>query len=779
MTSLALVWSAPAFAQESDEAEASDSNVIFVTARKLEESVQDVPVAITAFDQEAIREASVRELEDIALLTPGLVFEDFSNGGFGTPTIRGTTQFSINNLEQNVSTFIDGIYIPRQYAVDIGSTNLERIEVVKGPQSALYGANAFAGAINYVTTNRSLTELSATAQIDVSENKGFDISAKVSAPLVDDVFAIRAGFGHSEYDGDWRNNFPNAAEVSPGTNGRIGGYDNQSYTVGASLSPVSSVKIDLDYYRFDISSESRAQYRLDRAAGDFNCSVGGLSFSFATFSFVPDLVENQLFCGELPIDPPAPPGTTDFPSGFVIDPVSYGLESKSEIVRAAISVDLTDQISANYLFGVSSGEVFSAGQSARNPIDGDLFFGSVVFPFSLNPIGDYEYESHELRLQYEGDSGLLAMIGGFYQDGDDQDFSTGAVFPGPVTEPITTIPDFATPVDTFTNTETKAVFARISVPLLDDRLVFEAEGRYTDEEKIQLDLTSPTPFVFTDSYFTPRFNLSYKLSEDSLLYASIANGVKSGGINASTLPGGAPLIAEEQFYGPDENWTYEIGMKNTFMNGAGRLNIAAFYIDWSDLQLSVAPTGASQTTVLITLNIGGASIKGLEIDGSIEPLDGFVLNGGLAYIDATYDDDTISGRVLRANLCGDGLVCNADGDVGGNDLQRTSKFQWNVGAAYETPISGSLDAFGRIDIAGQSKQYVSELNVATIEPRVLTNGRIGVRGDRWSVSLWAKNLFDKKYVSNAFYIGGSPFFSVYVPTAGNRRRVGLSLSFDY
>lgn len=781
----ALIPTHAVLAQTADEAEAgTERNEIVVTARLIEESIQDIPVAITSFNAEEIRERSISELEDVALLTPGLVFEDFSNGGFSTPTIRGTTQFAVNNLEQNVSTFIDGIYIPRQYAVDIGSTNLERIEVVKGPQSALYGANAFAGAINYVTTNRSLTEITASGQVEISEDDGFDISGKFSIPVIDDVLAVRLALGHSEYDGSHVNNFPNPTNVSPGTNGNIGGHNNESLSVGASFRPVSAVTIDFDYYNYDVSSETNAQYRLDRAAGDFNCSVGGVAFvGFPVFDFQPAAVENQLFCGELPFDPPPPPGTTDFPEGFVIDPRTFGLESQSDIYRVNVGVDLTDQISANYLFGHSSGSVFSAGQSSRNVLDGDpnpFVPGVQTFSFALNPIGNFEYESHELRLEYQGDSGIYAMIGAFYQDGDDLDLSTTAAFSAPPGAAITSIPAVTlAPNNTFTNTETQAIFGRISIPLMNDRLVFELEGRYTDEEKTQIDLTSPTPFLFTDSYFTPRANVSFKVTDDNLLYASVARGVKSGGVNNASLPGGAALLPEEQFFGPDTNWTYEIGLKNTFWDGRATLNLAAFYIDWSDLQLSLSPTGGSQTTVLITQNIGGASIKGIELDGVIEPIDSLFINAGFSFTDATYNEGTISSRITRGNLCGDGTVCNADGDVGGNDLQRTSRYQWNIGASYDTPITDSMEAFGRVDVAGQSRQFVSEINVATIEPRVLTNGRLGVRGDNWSFSIWGKNLFDREYVANAFYIGGSPFFSVYIPTAGNRRRVGATITFDY
>ena len=111
---------------------------LIVTARKIEESVQDIPVAISAFSKDQLRKRSVEELEDVALQTPGLTFEDFSNGGFGTPVIRGASQFSVTQLEQNVSTFFDGVYIPRNYALDLGASSIDRIEVVKGPQSALY-----------------------------------------------------------------------------------------------------------------------------------------------------------------------------------------------------------------------------------------------------------------------------------------------------------------------------------------------------------------------------------------------------------------------------------------------------------------------------------------------------------------------------------------------------------------------------------------------------------------------------------------------------------------
>ncbi len=123
---------------------------IVVTARKRDESIQDIPISITAFTAADIEKRSLQEMTDISLYTPGFNFENFGNEGGTAPVIRGATQVA-GNIEQNVSFFYDGIYLPRDYVTDLGFTNIERIEVVKGPQSARYGRNAFMGAVNYVS----------------------------------------------------------------------------------------------------------------------------------------------------------------------------------------------------------------------------------------------------------------------------------------------------------------------------------------------------------------------------------------------------------------------------------------------------------------------------------------------------------------------------------------------------------------------------------------------------------------------------------------------------
>jgi len=163
---------------------------IVVTARKREESVQDIPVVVTAFTADELARRGVSELEDVAAATPGLAFEDFSNGFSAAPVIRGLTQVNVSSEVQNVATFVDGIYLQRNFSVDIGQADLERIEVVKGPQSALYGQNAFAGAINYVLARPGEQF---AGYVDVGRAEGASVAFAGTAP---NDPALARGFFH-------------------------------------------------------------------------------------------------------------------------------------------------------------------------------------------------------------------------------------------------------------------------------------------------------------------------------------------------------------------------------------------------------------------------------------------------------------------------------------------------------------------------------------------------------------------------------------------------------
>ncbi len=187
---------APAFAQQLALEE------IVVTARQRSESIQDIPISITAFTAADIDKRGIVSMGDIALNTPGFNFENFGNSGATAPVIRGATQVA-GSIEQNVSFFYDGIYLPRNYVTDLGFGNIERVEVVKGPQSSRYGRNAFTGAVNYIS-KKPTEEWTAEGQLTAGSFGRFDGSAGVSGAIVPDTLRIRASVDYSEFDGSWK-----------------------------------------------------------------------------------------------------------------------------------------------------------------------------------------------------------------------------------------------------------------------------------------------------------------------------------------------------------------------------------------------------------------------------------------------------------------------------------------------------------------------------------------------------------------------------------------------
>lgn len=757
-------------AQEVDvTADDSELEIIMVTSRKTAESIQDIPLAISAFTAEDIQRRSMEELEDVALNTPGLTFEDFSNGGFGTPIIRGTSQFSVDQLEQNVSTFIDGVYIPRNYALDLGTMDMERIEVVKGPQGALYGANSFMGAINYITSKAEMDELTGGVAVVLGDGGRQDISGNVSIPLIEEKFAVKLSFGLSEYDGDWTNSHPAANEgVSPGTDDTLSGWDKDSFSISFVAAPTDNIDLELAYHTFDSFTEGRAQARLE--LGDLNC--GGTLF------FGP----LRGYCGELP-ETPLEFGT-DTEVGFRIDPRTYGMDSETDILRASFAMALSENMNLSYQFSNIEGETFSAGISDRSPLTGtDLsVVGGSGFAnaFTVLPVGGFDYDSHELRIEYTAESGVYAMFGAFLTDGEDRDTGTAGYFAPLYTENLDPIVEETIAGgarnDFVTITEATALFARVSVPLMDDKLIVALEGRYTDETKdINIEyIDGSTADKYEDSYFTPRFTVDYSINKDQLVYFSAAKGVKSGGLNPEFSGG---LEDSEKVYDADKNTTYEIGSKNSLLDGDLRLNAAIYSIDWTDLQVTQAAINGGFFTNSIVGNLGSATSRGLEMDATYAVTSSFTVNAGLALNDATYDDGVISQRLDRSNICDD-VVCPADGSIGGNSLPRSSDTQWNIGAQYDGDFDNGMDYFVRADVTGQSEQYMSEANITTIPSRTLVNLRAGMSGDNWSAELWVKNATDEEYVSNAFYIP-SPFFIAIVPTWGNQRRMGLTVNYNF
>lgn len=752
--------STDAAAQESGATRAAQVQMetIIVTARKREEALGDVPLAVTAFDAKALDRAGITSLDDVAALTPGLTFSDFGSGYLSIPVIRGMAQTNFLQSEGNTSVFLDGIYLSDPNTLNLDLLDLARVEVVKGPQSALYGQNSFSGAVNYVSA-RPGDEIKGQFKGTFGSAKTYEARGSVSGPLIDGVLGARLAAGYSKFGGT----IPNRGDGGA----KVGGYETTSVAGSLFFTPTDNFDAILNIYYNDRNIEPSPSFLVP-----FNCgrtAAGGFSW----------------YCGEVPS----------------VDSIDLTPGGRTDISNLILSSELSWRITENLTLKSLTGYVKSKSDNYR-----DIDFTSTGTPVVTNQgrtvgantwlsggDGNTEDISQELRLDYEVDRWGFSF-GGFMWDHekanetsaavDTSPLATGEAFPGFVPFLFGTDDPLGSPVasNEFTNfTNTWAIFGRAEVELVPNFTV-SGEVRYTDETK-QLDsvrsftnLTGTTQKGSFD-YVNWRATADWKALEGLLIYASAAKGARSGGFNSN--PGNN--VGEETF-DPELNTTYEIGFKKSFMNGMYNLNAAVFYIDWTDIQLPGQSLDPANIFSVIR-NIGSASSKGFEIEAMGNPTDYFSFNIGYAFVDPKLDDGTLDRQVVAT--CGvDGTLCTIDpatgfADVGGSQIIRTSKHQFNATGTITVPINSTWDAYVRADVAYQSKQFARSINTFAFNERTLINGRIGVENGDLELAVWVKNLTNEKYIRGnvvqPLFFGGTQIEAI----QSERRTFGATATYNF
>ena len=773
-----------AHAQDNETAEEANDNVIIVTARSRAEDIQDVPLAITAFDAEDIQLRGIQELDDVARFTPGFSFEDFS-GGFAQPTIRGQATTRVTALESNVSTFFDGVYVPRSWAVDIGTTNLQRIEIVKGPQSARYGRNAFSGAINYVPRKAEFDgeNLSGTISGTVGTDERYDLGAFLNLSF-NEYFAIAGSYNYSSFDGSWENLHPFADTLNadgPSTTGNVGGWENESLSFSALAEPVDGVTIGLSYNHFNTENEARAS----RYFGD---NTGGILDPEASLALTP--ITNggalrfgaffPLVVGELP----------DPADVVLVDPRSFATQAETGIFRAEINAELTDTLSFNYIFANIDGDVNIGTSGEPDPINcGTLV--NILGPlcnFQQTPVGNIDYDTHEARLTFDNGQ-IRTSVGGFISDGRDQNRFT-SINLQPITDANNFDPLNGTPIPSNnlagpfnillanedTETEVISVFGEFYWTSSDGRLTLGAEGRYSETEITAIDNRRAITLNDTFKEFTPRLTVDYEVNPDVLLFGSVARGAKAGGFNVTARQ------AVDSVFDPEYNWTYELGLKSALLNGDLVFNASIFYTDWTDIQVNAAdedPANPSNPNVpSITKNLGNAEVYGIELSTRWQATDNLAFDATFSHTEATYSDDTVDSRFSRGvpglTAPCDDIVCNTNGNIGGNEVERQAPTQASFGAQWDGEFGSNNTYFLRADTSWQSDFYADSANLGIIPSRFLVNASAGITfDDQYTVRVWARNLLDEGYTSNAFVVL-LPFGNTYGQFFGERRTIGVT-----
>lgn len=759
---------------------------IVVTVRKREESLASVPLSVSAFTEGDFAKRGMEDLGDVARFTPGFSFENYTGGITPSPVIRGLSQTALQSRIQNVGFFIDGVYIQQQGNIDFGLLGIERIEVVKGPQSALYGRNSFAGAINYVTRKPS-DELEAQVSLTLGTDSREDRRITVSGPIVPGLLSGRLTTGTTEFDGTWKNQF-HAVNTATGqvykdtavsfrngrgTDGNLGGYDNSADMLQLQFTPRDDLTFDLAAYRFRIRRDEGAAGTLEQttnpdAIGQLNCNPRAPSNT------------NFLYCGELKFNP----------DDMARDPRNIGNYADSRIWSLTGTWQVTDALAAKYQYAKTNLDAYSYGVGSGPTV----IQGPGTASLSEAPVTSLESDSHELRFEYNAGRWNL-MGGGYFMEIDDSNQQTAynvqLLATGNNIQPVGGGPFAPFGVFVIANEKFKdemvSGFGAFEYQI-SDTLTFGAEARWTREKKKIMDLRTPAnDRGDTFNYFTPRVSLDWAFMEDAIAYVSVAQGVKSGGFNGATADPGFENYDEEK------NTTWEVGSKMRLLGGRLQLNTAAYFIDWDDLQIAFADVvpATEGSTALEPSYIGnakGARSIGLEVDAAFSLTDQLLLTFAGSWTQSKFNRGVLEaslGSTCNPDLCNivelpveGGNAVQLAADIGRNHLSRTPKTQLAAGIEYSSVLPfANLSWTARSDVSYQSKMYAENLNLATIEDRTLVNATLQVGDDdRWSVNLWMKNVFDKEYISNAF-VTGNP--RRYITAFGDGRTAGVNATFNF
>lgn len=685
---------------------------IVVTARKRDESLQQLPLTVTAFGTQDIQDASITNIEDIATLTPSFTFARLLGGSSATPVIRG--QPTVIG-EPNVGFFLDGVYQSSRAIMDATlAESVERVEVVKGPQNALYGRNTFSGAINFVSklAHQNLDDKT-QGQVSISLGNGGlrRTTASLSGPV-----AL-----NSDRENASRYNLSAVQEKSDGF--FINELTNTELDTRESTVLSGSIRLEPNEV-----TEVIARVGYDRTRdGDFALRFLDNNFSLANPTSAPIPPALQGYEGEI----------TNYERGFAVTPG----HNNHDNLTAALTVKLDLQNSTlTSVTGLNDLQVDIA-------TDNDYEARSIRF---INQDTDQTEWSQELRWSSNDQSTRPWMIGAYYYDLE-TDISTVDRFVDEAFQlsrslsisPLGGLLPSGIDQQSVETTENFSLFGSYQYPLT-PRLTATLEGRWSREEKtvraIDTNLLNGTTALFEQSAkfsdFLPRLTLAYQADDQNLLYMNVAKAVKTGGFNVNTTAGA--ILPSERTYQPEESTNYELGIKSTILNGRMNLNLAAFYTDWDD-QI-VRALGATFAT--LNANAGQSTVKGIELETQIAVSRGLSFSGGLAYIDSQYDQYTFGA------LAGLGI----DPVLDGTRLQFVSDVQAHASLQYLQAVSTTWQWKSRVDVSYQSDQSVVQTSSAFTDDTTLVNIRTGFSSDHWEVYIWAKNLFEENSAISGVFI---------------------------
>ena len=660
---------------------------VIVTATRMGATdLQDTALAVTAFTSEDLERMVATDVRDLQHLTPGLVITE--NTGMAQVYIRG---IGTNNVfagsDPSSTIHVDGIYIARPVAMFNNFLDVERVEVLRGPQGTLYGRNSVGGTINVISRKPSLEAVESKLQATLGDYDLARFEGYVSGPL-SDSFALGIAAQWSKRDGYRENVTPSGEDMDD--------EDSTSIRAQALWKASDSVQLVL---RADYSEEDIAAY------------------GYHTF-----------------IEPPPLPVAASIFGDFGKVSANYpqSLDRESSGIGLDIDWDINDSWSLKSLTAYRENEFLIQNDSDASELD-------IIRVFIDEDQDQFSQEFHFIGNW----SKATALIGLYYFEEDvlyTERTGINVVVAGISRRPQPEL-----------NTTTKAIFAEATFDLSDQWSVTvggrytDEKKDFTKKDGVFL-LGSPDPdpdtppgpqlvdLSFpeeTGNYdeFTPSVGLQYHANEDVMVYGSIKKGFKSGGFNfTAILPGG---------YDSETMWSYEAGVKTTSKNQKARFNVAAFYYDVKDLQVQtfVVPGQVD------TSNAATATVKGIEFETIGQITDDFNLALNLAYLDAEYGDypeapvsgggtfDASGNRLNSSPEWSGALIANYQHSFGANAFYARGEYAFQA-KTFFTADNNDVDRQGSYGLLGLSVGYL-------------------MNDGRYDISLWGRNLTDEEYITTS------------------------------
>ena len=699
-----LIAVAPgAVAQESAEAESVPFDEITVTARKREERLQDVPISITTFSAADIRAKSLTFLKEVGQFTPNLTINDHAQQGNTASLIyiRGIGQEDPAIFwEPGVGMYVDGIYNGRLVGLDMDLMEVERIEVLRGPQGTLFGRNAIGGAINVISKKPDPEDgFSGSAEVITGSFDRLDGKVNMNVPIVPGKLAVRVGAVTRNRDGyGKRLDFLTGETID-----EVGNKDSSSGQMTMNWTPNEDVGV---LFTLDTSRV--------RELGPVRklIETGQAPFIMLT-NIIADPDYGDVFL------------TNDDFTSYANGSVANELD----VLGGGLTIDW--DIGELYFKSITS----YRDMDTRSAADDDGSFYKILH---TEFITDQEQLSQEFQLGGVSSNDRLNWLAGFFYY--EEDAYTRATPDGFEFAAMILGVDFLSFVAIEqVETQSYAVFGQGTYSF-NDQLSTTIGLRYTDDDKevfrqrnaLATGRTLIPPGRQDDTWddVSGRVGLEYRWSDDVMTYFSIARGYKAGGINARSVSS-----AEFVPFDPETVLTYEVGLKSGSQDNRLRFNGTLFFNDYNDIQFLVQRNDpVTLENLTFVDNAAAAEIKGFELELVATPVSGFNLSAGLGYTDAKYTEVEPGSSVSEDT-----------------NFINTPEWSGVFSAQYTLPLVNQSELSGRIDYTYQSKTYYDIENSPLIaqDGYGLLRARIDLESSdgKWVASVFGTNLTDERYIT--------------------------------